>query len=128
MPPSTSEIKQLVVLSGKGGTGKSSLVAAFAHLSSLDSLDPHTIIVDADVDAANLRLVIQPQESSPTEFWGGSLADIDPELCMGCGDCASVCRYDAVIQQADRKIFKLTRWLVMAVLPVFMPVPKKRSQ
>jgi len=107
MPPSTSEIKQLVVLSGKGGTGKSSLVAAFAHLSSLDSLDPHTIIVDADVDAANLRLVIQPQESSPAEFWGGSLADIDPELCLGCGDCASVCRYDAVIQQADRKIFQI---------------------
>ena len=89
--------KQLVILSGKGGTGKTSLSAAFAHLAgSTDLLSP-SVLVDADVDAANLSLVLHPDQSETHDFWGGSLAEIDAGLCSGCGTCASVCRYDAIL-------------------------------
>ncbi|KPL78823.1 (4Fe-4S)-binding protein [Ornatilinea apprima] len=87
--------QQLVVLSGKGGTGKTSLCAAFAHLANQNSLS--AIFVDADVDAANLSLVLRPNQSETHEFWGGSLAEITPHLCTGCGACESVCRYDAAL-------------------------------
>ena len=89
-------MKQLVILSGKGGTGKTSLGAAFAHLSSLEGSLGKTVFVDADVDAANLSLVLQPGASEMHEFWGGSLAEIDWEKCTGCAACVSVCRYDAI--------------------------------
>jgi MinD superfamily P-loop ATPase len=55
------------------------------------------VLVDADVDAANLGLVLKPDIAERHEFWGGSLAEIDPQRCQGCGACADVCRYDAVI-------------------------------
>jgi len=54
------------------------------------------VFVDADVDAANLSLVLQPANLDPKEFWGGSLAEIDPEKCINCGACSAVCRYDAI--------------------------------
>ena len=74
-----SKAKQLIILSGKGGTGKTSISAAFAHLSAIRGIFPPTVFVDADVDAANLSLVLQPGELDPKEFWGGSLAVIDPD-------------------------------------------------
>ena len=86
-------MKQLVILSGKGGTGKTSLSAAFAHLSN----GIGGIFVDADVDAANLGLVLHPDASESHEFWGGSQAQIQAELCSGCGACVSVCRFDAIV-------------------------------
>lgn len=88
---------QLVVLSGKGGTGKTSFTASFAHLASESGLQIPNTLVDADVDAANLSLVLAPKNELSNEFWGGSLAFIDSELCIGCGACAEVCRYDALI-------------------------------
>lgn len=88
--------KQLVVLSGKGGTGKTCLSAAFAHLSSLPENAISPVMVDADVDAANLSLVLHPEIGEPEPFWGASQAEIDPEECYGCGNCVPVCRYDAV--------------------------------
>ena len=94
-------MKQLVILSGKGGTGKTSLTAAFAHLSKNDSHTVQAVFVDADVDAANLSLVLQPDQAQPREFWGGSLAEIDQCLCIGCGACVTVCRYDAVLPDFD---------------------------
>jgi MinD superfamily P-loop ATPase len=93
--------KQLIVLSGKGGTGKTSLSAAFAHQSSNSENRIPTVFVDADVDAANLSLVLRPAKSESHEFWGGSLAEIKTELCIGCGDCVPVCRYDAVLPDLD---------------------------
>lgn len=90
-------MKQLVILSGKGGTGKTSICAAFAHLASNAGLPGGIVQADADVDAANLRLVLNPHTVETMEFWGGSLAEIDPELCIGCGSCVPVCRYDAVL-------------------------------
>jgi MinD superfamily P-loop ATPase len=88
--------RQLVVLSGKGGTGKTSITAALAHMAREGRQTIPTVLVDADVDAANLGLVLQPEHSKRNEFWGGSLATIVPQHCVACGACADVCRYDAV--------------------------------
>ncbi len=94
-------MKQIVVLSGKGGTGKTSITAAFAHLASISNEKESQILVDADVDAANLSLIVQPNLVSQNEFWGGSIAEIDSELCGGCENCLSVCRYDAILPDTD---------------------------
>ena len=77
--------RQLVILSGKGGTGKTSLNATFAHLSSLAKPAHPPVFVDADVDAANLSLVMQPLPMTTNEFWGGWLAEINGTECTGCG-------------------------------------------
>jgi MinD superfamily P-loop ATPase len=92
--------RQLVILSGKGGTGKTSLSAAFAHLSHNAGPSAETVFVDADVDAANLSLVMVPDSTNLHEFMGGALAEIDANRCIGCGSCTSVCRYDAVAPDA----------------------------
>jgi len=89
-------VKQIAVLSGKGGTGKTSVSAALAHLSSLPENHFCSVFVDADVDAANLSLVLRPEASSVYEFWGGALAVVCPDTCSNCGACTSVCRYDAI--------------------------------
>jgi MinD superfamily P-loop ATPase len=89
-------MKQLVILSGKGGTGKTSVTAAFAHLASLAESGLKAVLADADVDAANLELVLSPQILSRRDFWGGRVAEINPDICSGCGICESVCRFDAV--------------------------------
>jgi len=87
-------MKQLVILSGKGGTGKTTVAAALAHLASQEM---PVVLVDADVDAANLELVLDPTKQEEHGFMGGQLAVIDPEKCTACGICAEVCRFDAVI-------------------------------
>lgn len=89
-------MKQLVILSGKGGTGKTSLAAAFAHLACTGSLSFKAVIADADVDAANLELVLSPERVETHDFLGGSVAIIDPQRCQGCGVCEQVCRFEAV--------------------------------
>jgi MinD superfamily P-loop ATPase len=91
-------MKQLVILSGKGGTGKTSVTAAFAQLASLADSPVRAVLADADVDAANLELVLAPQVLTHQDFWGGKVAEIDQSLCMGCGTCEEVCRFDAVFQ------------------------------
>jgi MinD superfamily P-loop ATPase len=87
-------MKQLVILSGKGGTGKTSVAAALAHLASLEM---PIVLADADVDAANLELVLEPTRLEEHVFMGGQVAIIDPELCQLCGQCYEVCRFEAVI-------------------------------
>ena len=94
-------MKQFVILSGKGGTGKTSVAAAFAHLASLETHSIRTVLADADVDAANLELVLAPQILDQHEFWGGKAAIIDTDLCGGCGTCEQVCRFDAVQESED---------------------------
>lgn len=89
-------MKQLVILSGKGGTGKTSVAAAFAHLAATSTLPLKAVLADADVDAANLELVLQPRLLEEHEFVGGSVAVIDPDVCTGCAICAQVCRFDAI--------------------------------
>ncbi len=93
---SEDTMKQLVILSGKGGTGKTSVTAAFAHLAAEGEYPIPAILADADVDAANLELVLAPEMETRTDFWGGQVAQIDPQLCGSCGTCEAVCRFDAV--------------------------------
>jgi len=90
-------MKQLVILSGKGGTGKTSLAAAFAHLAHDGPSPIKAVLADADVDAANLDLVLRPERLETHSFTGGSVAVIEPERCHGCGICEQVCRFDAVL-------------------------------
>ena len=94
-------MKQLVILSGKGGTGKTSLAAAFAHLAHDGRSHVQAVLADADVDAANLELVLRPERIETHDFTGGSVAVIDQERCQGCGICEQVCRFDAVQSTPD---------------------------
>jgi len=89
-------VKQLVILSGKGGTGKTSVAAAFAHLLSLDDAPLRTVLADADVDASNLELVLSPKIITRESFQGGLYAKIDWDTCIDCGICEQVCRFDAI--------------------------------
>jgi len=91
-------MKQLVILSGKGGTGKTSVAAALAHLASVEK---SIVLVDADVDASNLELVLDPAKREEHDFMGRQVAVIDPEACTACGVCYEVCRFDAVLNPSD---------------------------
>jgi MinD superfamily P-loop ATPase len=83
-------MKELVVCSGKGGTGKTSVVASFAALAS------HPVLADCDVDAADLHLVLSPEIEQRKDFWSGREAVIRPEDCSGCGTCQEVCQFGAI--------------------------------
>ncbi len=80
----------MVVLSGKGGTGKTSLVGALA------ALVPEKVLCDADVDAADLHLLMSPAILERHDFFGGHKAAIDPERCIQCGQCLEWCRFGAI--------------------------------
>lgn len=86
-------IAEIVVLSGKGGVGKTSLSAALATVAAEDG---PLGLADADVDAANLGLVVPHSNQQSERLGGGRVADIDPSLCLGCMACASVCNFDAI--------------------------------
>lgn len=87
---------KIAVLSGKGGTGKTMLSAALA-----DILPVNLIIADADVDAANLSILLKAKNTTSKPYFGLPCAVIDPELCTGCGICAEACRFDAIIPDGD---------------------------
>jgi MinD superfamily P-loop ATPase len=89
-------MQQLVILSGKGGTGKTSVAGAFAHLAHDGQSPIQAVLADADVDAANLELVLSPELIETHDFTGGSVAIVDQERCNGCGVCEQVCRFDAI--------------------------------
>jgi len=83
-------VREIVVLSGKGGTGKTVVAASLAALAD------NKVICDCDVDAANLHLVLQPTVRETHEFWGQKAAVIDREACTLCGLCLDACRFDAI--------------------------------
>ena len=87
-------MKQLVILSGKGGTGKTTVTAALTHLAAQDH---QIVLADADVDAANLGLVLSPVTQETHDFTGCRVAVVDGAHCIACGHCAEVCRFDAVV-------------------------------
>ena len=95
-------MNQLVILSGKGGTGKTSLSGAFAHLFSVHKPSDRIVLVDADVDAANLELILEAKRIVQKPFLGGSVAEINSDICNGCGTCQEVCRFDAVRNDKDK--------------------------
>jgi MinD superfamily P-loop ATPase len=82
--------KEIVVISGKGGTGKTSLTACFAALAG------KSVITDCDVDAADLHLVLSPEIKKSGDFSGGVVAEIDQSKCTGCGRCKEACRFSAI--------------------------------
>ena len=83
-------MKQVTVISGKGGTGKTTILA------SLAALVKRAVLVDADVDAADLHLLLRPQVRHREAFVASQVAVIDPEKCNPCGKCAEACRFDAI--------------------------------
>jgi MinD superfamily P-loop ATPase len=95
-------MKQLVILSGKGGTGKTSVTAAFAYLAVQDDYPIRIVLADADVDAANLEFVLAPELDEREDFWGGQVVQIDLSICAGCGTCQAVCRFDAVHDKENK--------------------------
>ena len=97
--------KELVVISGKGGTGKTSLVACFAALAG------ETIISDCDVDAADLHLILEPTIKERGSFSGGVIAEIDQDQCTQCGKCYEACRFDAIekITESGEDMFTINK-------------------
>jgi len=89
-------MKELVVISGKGGTGKTSLTASFVALAD------HPVIADCDVDAADLHLVLAPRVRERHDFVSGHEAVIRQEDCVKCGGCLAHCRFGAIIMDGKR--------------------------
>ncbi|MDJ0990550.1 MAG: ATP-binding protein [Desulfobacterales bacterium] len=83
-------MREILVLSGKGGTGKTTLTAALANLAAAP------VICDLDVDAPDMHLLLQPVRESVTAFISGHDAVIRPEVCERCGTCRAACQFDAI--------------------------------
>ncbi len=83
-------MKEIVVISGKGGTGKTTIVGSFAALAK------DKVLADCDVDAADLHLLLSPSLEREEEFWSGQVAEIDKEKCTECGLCEDLCRFHAI--------------------------------
>jgi MinD superfamily P-loop ATPase len=90
-------VKEIVVISGKGGTGKTSITASFAALAK------NAVFADCDVDAADLHLILSPDIQSQHDFISGNEAVIRSDDCSGCGKCQEHCRFEAVEQNGDGK-------------------------
>lgn len=84
-------MKEIVVISGKGGTGKTSVTASFAVLGG-----KNVIVADCDVDAADMHILMKPDFEVSEAFFSGELAVIQQEDCIQCGECKNVCRFDAI--------------------------------
>ncbi|MEO0108972.1 MAG: 4Fe-4S binding protein, partial [candidate division WOR-3 bacterium] len=80
---------ELVVISGKGGAGKTSLAASFATLAQ------RPVIAACDVDAADLHILLRPRVMIQEKYFGGRSPQVDLEKCTRCGLCTDVCRFDA---------------------------------
>ena len=84
-------MKEIVVISGKGGTGKTSVTASFGYLGGQD-----VVVADCDVDAADMHLLMKPDFAQSEDFYSGVVAKINPDKCTQCGLCAEKCRFDAI--------------------------------
>jgi MinD superfamily P-loop ATPase len=93
---------ELAVISGKGGTGKSSITAAFA------TLGQELVVADCDVDAANLYLLFNPEHGKEVVYIGGHKAVVDNTLCSVCGICEGYCRFGAISEKDGRIVISET--------------------
>lgn len=82
--------KEIVIISGKGGTGKTTVAASLANVMK------DKVIVDADVDAANMYLLLKPDRTDGADFKGMPVAEINADICTSCGKCEELCRFDAI--------------------------------
>jgi len=89
------QLKEITVISGKGGTGKTSIVGSLAYLAK------NKVIVDCDVDAADLHLILRGTKDFSEDFIGGIKAKITQSNCIQCGICKDYCRYDAIKENID---------------------------
>jgi len=85
------DLQEIVVISGKGGTGKTSVSSALAVIGGRE-----LILADCDVDAPDLHLVMSPKAKEREDFYAGELADIDKNKCVSCGKCQEICGFAAV--------------------------------
>lgn len=88
-------MREIVIISGKGGTGKTSLTAAFAHLSGAK------VLCDLDVDAPDLHILLGPKATQTEEFYSGNEAVINPQGCTGCGTCMEMCAFEAIHREGE---------------------------
>ena len=88
-------MREIVIISGKGGTGKTTVCAAFAHLAE------NKVICDLDVDAPDLHILLEPHKQRTDAFFSGLAASIDPQKCARCGRCAELCAFGAVQATAE---------------------------
>ncbi|MBO8160515.1 MAG: 4Fe-4S binding protein [Thermosipho sp. (in: Bacteria)] len=110
-------MKQIAIVSGKGGTGKTTLS------SSLGILFKNTILADCDVDAANLNLMFNSKIIEKYDYYGGKKAVIDPKKCDGCGICKEVCRFEAVIYKNN--IYKIDQYACEGCNACVISCPQK---
>jgi MinD superfamily P-loop ATPase len=94
--------KEVMIVSGKGGTGKTTVSAAFSVLSQKTS-ENKNIFTDCDVDAADLHLLLKPKVLEIKDFSGGRLAIVNQEECIGCGKCLKYCHFDAIYATENLK-------------------------
>ena len=88
-------MREIVVISGKGGTGKTSVSAALA------ALIPNVLLCDLDVDAPDLHIILDPRIQRREVFFSGNEAEIRRDLCVQCGKCAEICRFDAIVRDEE---------------------------
>ncbi|WP_407354745.1 ATP-binding protein [Methanolobus sp. WCC5] len=93
-------VKQLAIISGKGGTGKTTLTSSFVALAE------NAVIADCDVDAADMHLILHPEIFETHDFYGLKVATINKGLCTGCGKCAANCRFAAITKYMDIDVYK----------------------
>lgn len=84
-------MKEIVIISGKGGTGKTSITSSFAMLE-----ENNAVTADCDVDAADMHLLLKPDFANEKDFYSGEIASIEQDKCIKCGKCKKICRFDAI--------------------------------
>ena len=90
-------MQEITILSGKGGTGKTSITAGLASIAN------NAVFCDNDVDAADLHLILEPDIIEKHQFESGKVAHIDKEICINCGICEQECRFDAIKSENGEK-------------------------
>ncbi len=96
-----TQMKEVVILSGKGGTGKTSLVGSFAHLAD------NKILVDCDVDASDLHLLLSPRPIEEHDFVAGVKARVENDKCTACGLCLELCQFEAITMEETAAVSPL---------------------
>ncbi len=92
-------MKQITIISGKGGTGKTTICSAFT------SLVENIVIADCDVDAADMHLILEPSILETNDFYGLKVANLDTNICISCGACVDACRFGAIAESFDIDIY-----------------------